>query len=152
MLSCSTTMEMGIDIGGISIVGMNNVPPHPANYLQRSGRSGRRGETRALTFTMCKDSPHEMAAFANSRWAFDTAIPVPRVSLNSPVILQRHINALLLTSFLKERQQKDVRDMVKLSCDTFFTGKNPEARLFSQRFKTLKTDSPLLEGIRFLCR
>ena len=45
--------------------------------FQRSGRSGRREETRALTFTMCKDNPHEMAAFANSRWAFDTALPVP---------------------------------------------------------------------------
>lgn len=40
LLSCSTTMEMGIDIGGIAMVAMNNVPPHPANYLQRPGEQG----------------------------------------------------------------------------------------------------------------
>lgn len=48
LLSCSTTMEMGIDIGGIQLVAMNNVPPHPANYLQRTGRAGRRSETHLL--------------------------------------------------------------------------------------------------------
>ena len=42
VMNCSTTMEMGVDIGGISAVVMNNVPPHPANYLQRAGRAGRR--------------------------------------------------------------------------------------------------------------
>jgi DEAD/DEAH box helicase domain-containing protein len=33
-------MEMGVDIGGISAVIMNNVPPSPANYMQRTGRAG----------------------------------------------------------------------------------------------------------------
>ena len=42
LLSCSTTMEMGIDIGGLSVVAMNNAPRGPANWLQRAGRAGRR--------------------------------------------------------------------------------------------------------------
>ena len=46
ILCCSTTMEMGVDIGGISVVANNNVPPHPSNYLQRAGRAGRRNESR----------------------------------------------------------------------------------------------------------
>lgn len=89
LLSCSTTMEMGVDIGGISVVAMNNVPPHPANYLQRAGRAGRRSETRSIALTMCKNNPHDQMVFGNPVWPFTTQLPAPVIKLESPVIVQR---------------------------------------------------------------
>lgn len=87
LLSCSTTMEMGVDIGGLTAVAMNNVPPHPANFLQRAGRAGRRGETVAVSFTLCQSTPHDEAVFRNPLWPFTTALAVPRVSLQSAPIV-----------------------------------------------------------------
>lgn len=118
LLSCSTTMEMGVDIGGISIVAMNNVPPHPANYLQRAGRAGRRSETRSVAMTVCKQTPHDQGVFKDPIWPFKTKIAVPEVSLRSEDLLQRHINSYLLSRWLK-LTVKDT-EALKLKCGAFF--------------------------------
>lgn len=102
LLSCSTTMEMGVDIGGISVVAMNNVPPHPANYLQRAGRAGRRGESRSVALSLCKSNPHDQQVFANPLWPFNTVLPAPKVLLSSPILVQRHLNSMLLANFLRK--------------------------------------------------
>ena len=108
LMSCSTTMEMGVDIGGINTVAMNNVPPHPANYLQRAGRAGRRAETRSIALTVCKNNPHDQHVFRHTSWPFVTHLANPGITLSSPLLVQRHINALLLSKFLRlqDRQGK----------------------------------------------
>jgi hypothetical protein len=100
ILSCSTTMEMGVDIGGLSTVAMNNAPPGPANFFQRAGRAGRRGESAAASLTMCKATPHGEAVFRQPTWPWTTPLAVPRVAINSQPIIRRHLAALTLGKYL----------------------------------------------------
>lgn len=118
VLNCSTTMEMGVDIGGITISSMNNVPPHPANYLQRAGRAGRRSETKAISFTLCKDNSHDQYVFAHPKWAFSTKIAAPYVDKYSFIVLQRHINSLLLAYYF-DSIKGQITDATKLNMEWF---------------------------------
>lgn len=104
LLNCSTTMEMGVDIGSVSTVMMTNVPPSIASYRQRVGRAGRRGQAMATSFTFCKDRPLDREVFADPLRFLRRTMAAPRVALDSRTIVQRHVNAFLLSTFVRQQQ------------------------------------------------
>lgn len=129
ILNCSTTMEMGVDIGGISTVVMNNVPPGPANYLQRAGRAGRRKESKSLAFTVCAPNPVGLNAFNKPTWALTHKIAPPFISFNSTQVIERHINAFFLGKFVQTDEVKGIKVTDKIE-NFFFAEIEPIAVKF----------------------
>lgn len=96
-LFCSPTMELGVDIGGLSVVHMRNAPPNPANYAQRSGRAGRSGQG-ALIFTYCSGySPHDRHFFKDQAELVSGTVQAPRLDLANRELLVTHLNALAVS-------------------------------------------------------
>ena len=101
VLSSSTTFEMGVDVGQLKSVFLRNVPPTPANYLQRAGRAGRRREGAAFAVTYARGIPHDQVHYSQPLDIVQGVVPVPRISLSNPRLTQRHVNSFLLGSFLR---------------------------------------------------
>ena len=110
ILSCSTTMEMGVDIGGVSEVVMNNVPPKSANYLQRAGRAGRRNESKTLVVTFCAANPVGSNTWAHPDWPITHVTEMPLVKMESHQVIQRHVNAYLFARFVNSIEGLNINE------------------------------------------
>ena len=100
ILACSTTMEMGVDLGTLQLVMLSSVPPQPANYKQRAGRSGRNPKmVRSVCITLCgSDAIGLRTLFNPLETIINRTVEVPKVDLLSPQVVQRHANSFLIRS------------------------------------------------------
>ena len=102
ILSCSTTFEMGVDIGDLETVFMRNVPPTPANSVQRAGRAGRRKDSSAYILTYCGIGSHDYTYFLHPEKMISGVIRPPHFNVLNKKIILRHLVAASLGFFFRE--------------------------------------------------
>ncbi len=102
VLSCTPTLEMGIDIGDLSSVILCSVPPSQSQYQQRTGRAGRK-DGNALTLAIANTRPHDLYFYADPLDMIAGDITPPKVFLKASAVLERQFTAFCMDSWVKTK-------------------------------------------------
>ncbi|MDD3947866.1 MAG: DEAD/DEAH box helicase [Anaerolineaceae bacterium] len=149
LLSCSTTFELGVDVGDLQAVMMRNMPPTTANYIQRAGRAGRRTDSAAYIMTYAQRRSHDLTNYTDPVGMVSGKLKPPHTPLTNEKIIRRHLHSVVFASFLKWIKSEFGIEYKNVG-DFFCPKEGPDGRDYLRQYLDAKSDTLMTEMVNVI--